>query len=701
MAQGSIYSANTGVSQWLDVFDPSLVALVATSSKIVLENYDGSLTILKGAGFSYNASDQVTGGTLTSIEYTNASETVIYAEIDGFSLPHVQWSHVTYLEDLFAIILSGNDTMSILASGTEDDEMLLGGYDGDDNLTGGAGVDQIWGDNGDDTINAGAGDDMLYGGRGDDYINGGAGHDNLYYQNDHNEGGTGAITVDMRSGTVIDGFGDTDTVVGIESFRGTMHNDTFIGSDQSYARYQGVAGNDVFIGGSGYDAIDYRKDAITVNSAGNYGRSGVTVNLISGTAIDGYGDRDTLSSIEEVRGSDYSDTLIGSAADERLRGEGGADILRGNGGSDRLEGGNGNDKLYGGAGLDIMLGGQGNDSYYVNAYGDKITESAGQGIDIVFSSSNYNLKANSQYIENITLTGSANLNSTGNMQDNRMVGNAGENVLRGLVGNDTLIGKASDDTLRGDIGNDILRGDNGNDTLIGNQGNDKLYGGAGLDTMSGNLGNDTYYVDAYGDKINEAAGQGIDKVFSSSNYNLKANSQHIENITLTGKEDLNSTGNMQGNIMNGNAGDNTLRGLAGNDKLNGGAGNDTLFGGVGADRLNGGLGADKMYAGVDNATDTFVFTNINQSVIGANHDRIYQFEILEDQIDLSAIDGNSATDENDSLIFHGSSAMANSVWFIEGTTNTFVYADVDGDAVADFEIELVGSNVMSGVDLVL
>ena len=50
MAQGSIYSANTGVSQWLDVFDPGLSVLVATSSKIVLENYDGSLTILKGAG---------------------------------------------------------------------------------------------------------------------------------------------------------------------------------------------------------------------------------------------------------------------------------------------------------------------------------------------------------------------------------------------------------------------------------------------------------------------------------------------------------------------------------------------------------------------------------------------------------------------------------------------------------------------------
>nr|WP_321980296.1 calcium-binding protein [uncultured Cohaesibacter sp.] len=747
MAQGTIFATNTGISQWLEVFDEDGDALINTSTRVSIENYDGSLTTLKGTGFTFDSEGYLTGGTLTSVQYTSSNGSTIYASISGFSLPYAQWSDVSELDVLFEIILSGSDTLSINAVGTDDEPMELGGYDGNDTLNGGSGADKIWGDSGADILNGNGGDDMLIGGRGNDTLNGGAGFDQAYYNYEYEDGGTNAITVNIQNGTVNDAYNNTDTFTSIESFRGTMYADTFIGANQDYARYQGLAGNDTFQGGSGYDAVDYRKDAINEDINGQTGNSGVTVNLVTGKATDGYGDTDTLSNIDEVRGTDYADTLIGAAAGERLRGEDGDDTLRGNGGNDILEGGNGADTLIGGAGIDTMTGNNGNDTYYVNAYGDKVNEVAQQGTDLVISSSNYNLKANSQYIENITLTGNANLNSTGNMQANTMTGNAGNNKLTGLVGNDTLIGKG---------GADVLIGNQGNDTLIGNLGNDTLNGGLGLDTMSGNLGNDTYYVDAYGDKINEAANQGIDQVFSSSNYNLKANSQHIENITLIGKGNINSTGNMQDNEMVGNMGNNTLNGLAGNDTLtgkggadslyggdgndtlngnlgndklfggngadklfghqgadilnggngndilNGGIGNDTLYAASGADRLIGSLGADSMYAGVDNGVDTFIFNSINDSKVGdALHDKIYDFDSGEDQIDLSGIDANSSTGANDAFAFAGTTATANSVWYESDGSDIMLYADVNGDTTADFEVRLVDTSALTAADITL
>ena len=195
-----------------------------------------------------------------------------------------------------------------------------------------------------------------------------------------------------------------------------------------------------------------------------------------------------------------------------------------------------------------------------------MTNASGGGIDTVISAITYTLGDN---LDNLTLTGSADLSGTGNALDN---------VISGNDGNNTLIG-----------------GD-GNDTISGGAGNDAINGGSGADAMDGGAGNDSYFVDSLGDTVTEtltnANGGGIDKVTSTVNFTLGDN---LDNLTLGGTDGVTGTGNGLDNTIVGNAGDNTLNGAGGNDTITGGDGNDTIDGGVGNDVLHGGNGNDIIF----------------------------------------------------------------------------------------------------------
>src|SRR5262245_60211894 len=234
----------------------------------------------------------------------------------------------------------------------------------------------------------------------------------------------------------------------------------------------------------------------------------------------------------------------------------GKDSLLGGDANDVLMGGDGNDTLAGELGVNTLIGGLGDDTYIIDAANDTVTEKAGEGIDTVLLNVTFSLQNDkTTEIENLTLTGSGNINGTGNVLKNKITGNDGNNELNGAGGNDTLIGGKGDDTYFID---DIK--DSGQDVVV------------------------------------ELAGEGIDTIKSAITVVLAGFSE-VENITLIGNIAANATGSDTHNKITGNDGKNSLTG---------GNGDDTLIGSgdLVADTLNGGAGNDTY--SVEGALDTIV-----------------------------------------------------------------------------------------------
>jgi len=233
-----------------------------------------------------------------------------------------------------------------------------------------------------------------------------------------------------------------------------------------------------------------------------------------------------------------------------------------------------------------MTGGAGNDVYLVDSAADTTTEVAAGGLDTVEASIGWTLAAE---VENLLLTGNANINGTGNASSNVLTGNAGDNLLNGGVGTDTMIGGA---------------------------------------------GNDTFVIDASTDVVTEAANEGTDTVQSSANWTMSAN---VERLTLTGSTAINGTGNVQDNIIVGNLAANLLSGAAGNDALDGAAGADTLVGGTGNDTFVLGRGYEAELIQENDAT--LGNTDVLSFLAGVTSDQIW-FRHVGNDLEVSIIGTN-------------------------------------------------------------
>jgi len=146
--------------------------------------------------------------------------------------------------------------------------------------------------------------------------------------------------------------------------------------------------------------------------------------------------------------------------------------------------------------------------------------------------------------------------------------------------------------------------------------------------------------------------------------------------------------------------------ISGIDNVDGGDGKDHLTGSKGANILSGGRGSDALAGG--GGADSFVYHTAADSLAGKGHDTISDF-IKGDTIDLSDIDTRSkAGDQGFSFVgTHGFDGRAGELDFDlvdkKGKTNdaTLIYADINGDKHADFEIELSGLHHLAKGDFTL
>jgi Ca2+-binding RTX toxin-like protein len=470
----------------------------------------------------------------------------------------------------------------------------------------------VYGLGGDDTLQSGAGNDHLDGGRDRDAMYGGAGNDIYQIDNSgdsvHENVGEGIDLVEstitwtlaanvekltLMGAAAIDGTGNdiANTLTGnalANILSGLDGNDRIYGLDGNDTLYGG-GGNDRLDGGSGRDAM-YGGTGNDVYQVGNYA-DGVHENAGEGNdLVESTVTHALAANVEKL-------TLMGAAA---INGTGNElnNTLVGNAAANVLDGG---------AGVDIMRGGGGDDTYVVSQAGDKAYELKNEGTDTVLSSVSYGLAG--QYIENLTLTGTAAIDATGNSLDNILVGNAAANRLDGMEGIDEMRGGAGDDTyVVSQIGDKAYELKNeGTDTvlssvsydlagqyienltltgtaainatgnslaniLVGNAAANRLDGMEGIDMMRGGRGDDTYVVGQAGDKAYERNEEGTDTVQSSVSYDLAG--QYVENLTLTGTSAIDGTGNSLDNALVGNSAANVLDGRAGNDILRGNGGND-------------------------------------------------------------------------------------------------------------------------------
>ena len=354
-------------------------------------------------------------------------------------------------------------------------------------LVGSAYADTLAGDSRDNTILGGPGDDEIFGGPGGghDALSGGAGDDRL-----HGGGGDDGLFGD-EGDDVLDGGPGADRLHG-------GGGDDLLLAD---------ADDSMIDGGAGSDTLSFQKVA-----------AGVELDLSRS---------DTVTGIENLRGTARADTLTGDGGDNLLEGLAGADDLHGGAGMDTLS------YEHSNRGVSIDLSGHTIISIIPSASGGHAEGDRIDGFENVVGSAHNDALFGSDAANRLWgLDGDDNLNGNpgddhieGGMGDDWLHGDAGQDVLDGGPGHDYLSGDAGRDALDGGTGDDALYGGDDNDALDGGGDDDVLYGGDGNDVLDGGEGNDLLYGSGGNDIMDGGPG---DDVFAFLHENGLDTISHFE-----------------------------------------------------------------------------------------------------------------------------------------------------------------------------
>ncbi|MEO0461525.1 MAG: Calx-beta domain-containing protein [Pseudomonadota bacterium] len=290
--------------------------------------------------------------------------------------------------------LNRNDVVD----GMDGDDDIFGGF-GNDLIDGGEGFDYLEGEGGRDTINGGDDDDTVLGGANNDTLNGDAGDDFV-------EGGTGNDTVTGGSGA--DTFSIDTDLVG----QSTDTITDFTVADGDTIALTNTDGKTIAFAQDGGD-VQITVDGTVMGVV----ESAAVADVQGATTFDGLGAPPT-GEVNEIRGTNQSETIDGTNGIDLIFGFGGADIITGLDGADQIFGGFGADGIMGGEGDDIINGEGGSD---------------------------------------------------------KLSGGDDNDTINGGNGNDALSGGDGDDTLNGDAGSDFLDGGAGANILTGGAGSDTFF----------------------------------------------------------------------------------------------------------------------------------------------------------------------------------------------------------------------------------
>lgn len=438
-----------------------------------LTNFPGGMTFTAPTSSPTTVPSKVSvtldaANNVTAISYDASyiHSTLPQFQATGLSIPRA--TLLANLANIMPIVLSGNDTIygnnfANTLNGLDGKDVIYG-YGGDDKLSGGDGNDRLHGGDGTDHLLGGNGNDLLLPGLNKDggkqeIVDGGAGTDTVSFT-----GHASAVSVNLLTGAAL-GTGTNAKLISIENVVGSSHDDS-IGGSAGKNKLSGDAGNDILdgfggndhldggtgndtlrggegndtlLGGDGNDTLQGEKGADVLDGgAGSdlatYSNSAaaVVINLTSGLGSGGDAQGDTFVGIEDLTGSDFNDTVIGSAGANTLSGGRGDDSIFGQAGNDTLLGNDGNDALFGGDGNDVLAGANGNDGLF---------------------------------------------------------GEAGVDTIYGGDGNDYIEGGDGNDVLWGDAGNDNILAGAGNDFVVLGEGDDNFTLGAGADLVRFDFGN--------------------------------------------------------------------------------------------------------------------------------------------------------------------------------------------------------------------
>lgn len=425
MATVTLTNAFSNLNNWQGdlLWAPSGTSIVRANATTFAYSYAaghpfaGFTVTIKGTGFIYNGTTP-TAGDMAKLIVTDTIGTVVLtvagiaanslaSDLSLFAAYGFGWTDPNgggagpQTKNAWSQLLSGNDVIN-------------GTSGGDGRYLPGMGQ-------GNDTYNLGDGNDWAGGSMGKDTIDGGNGDDGLSFSETHyNEGMamTQGIVVDVAAGTVIDAWGNTDSVISIEKYEGSAFNDVFVGGTDNDA-FWGLRGKDTFDGGDNLSLGDW---VYYDNDQWFGGLNGIVVNLqnsvvganIKGTIRDGFGALDRTINIENVAGTRFADSFTGSDQ------------------------------------INIFSGGEGKDTF-----------DGGLGSDIVWFFWNHGSATSVGVNINLSLA-------------NNQVRNDGFGNVETLISIENVVGSDRNDLIKGSAGANVLEGYYGTDTLTGGGGNDEF-----------------------------------------------------------------------------------------------------------------------------------------------------------------------------------------------------------------------------------